>query len=295
MLMKQISLVVGTLLLLVCGARAQTENPSETQPWKAYTVKDEAFSVELPTHPAMHTSQRFNARSQKFAKMRQLGAYADGVVYTIYVFENPEPRQSLDQFIGLLSGRIWDRTSFRDISLNGFTGKVLVSVDRASGMAQFFDAKDRLYQFAAFGVAEDDARVKKFFSSVSLKKMKDSVAVSDGQGIPYETIAESGAADEAGEKIVASKEVDKKMRLVMKPEPHYTESARQGVVTGTVVIKCVFSSTGNITNIRIVSGLPYGLTEKAIDAARKIKFIPAIKDGKYVSMWMQLEYNFNLY
>ncbi|HEX6283216.1 MAG TPA: energy transducer TonB [Pyrinomonadaceae bacterium] len=44
-----------------------------------------------------------------------------------------------------------------------------------------------------------------------------------------------------------------------------------------------------------VQGLPYGLTENAVDAAKKIKYFPAIKDGKRVSMWMQLEYNFNLY
>ena len=81
----------------------------------------------------------------------------------------------------------------------------------------------------------------------------------------------------------------------MKPEPAYTEVARQNGITGTVVIKCVFASNGSVNNIRIVSRLPFGLTERAIDAAKKIKFIPAVKDGKYVSMWMQLEYNFNLY
>jgi hypothetical protein len=26
-----------------------------------------------------------------------------------------------------------------------------------------------------------------------------------------------------------------------------------------------------------------------------LKFIPAVKDGRFVSMWIQLEYNFNLY
>ena len=67
------------------------------------------------------------------------------------------------------------------------------------------------------------------------------------------------------------------------------------MVMGTVVLKVVFSADGSVNNIRTVSGLPSGLTERAIDAARKIKFIPAIKDGKYVPMWMQLEYNFNLY
>ena len=81
----------------------------------------------------------------------------------------------------------------------------------------------------------------------------------------------------------------------MKPEPRYTEEARQHSITGTVVLKVVFASNGAVTNIRTVVGLPHGLTEQAIGAAKKIKFIPALKDGKYASMWIQLEYNFNLY
>lgn len=35
--------------------------------------------------------------------------------------------------------------------------------------------------------------------------------------------------------------------------------------------------------------------KEKMEAARNIKFIPATKDGKPVSMSMQLEYNFNLY
>jgi hypothetical protein len=45
----------------------------------------------------------------------------------------------------------------------------------------------------------------------------------------------------------------------------------------------------------VASGLPHGLTEKALEAVQKIRFIPAMKNGKFVSTWMQLEYNFNLY
>ena len=96
-------------------------------------------------------------------------------------------------------------------------------------------------------------------------------------------------------RIFTGKEVTSKARLISKPEPQYTEDARKNQVTGTVVLKCVFSSNGTVSNIRTVSGLPYGLTERAIAAARQIKFVPATKDGHQVSMWMQLEYNFNLY
>ena len=90
-------------------------------------------------------------------------------------------------------------------------------------------------------------------------------------------------------RIFTGREVTSKARLISKPEPQYTEDARKNQVTGTVVLKCVFSSNGTVTNIRTVSGLPHGLTERAIAAARQIKFVPATKDGHQVSMWMQLD------
>jgi TonB family protein len=71
--------------------------------------------------------------------------------------------------------------------------------------------------------------------------------------------------------------------------------ARENLISGTVVIRCVFSSSGAVTNIRAITGLPYGLTERAIAAARTIKFEPAMKDGHAVSQFVQIEYNFSPY
>ena len=90
-------------------------------------------------------------------------------------------------------------------------------------------------------------------------------------------------------------EVSQKARILSKPEPPYTEEARKNQVTGTVVLKVIFSSNGQVTGIRPVSTLPDGLTERAIAAAHSIKFIPAIKDGHNVSMYAQLEYTFTIY
>lgn len=96
-------------------------------------------------------------------------------------------------------------------------------------------------------------------------------------------------------RVFSGKEVTSKARVLSKPEPQYTEEARKNQITGTVVLRAVFTSGGQVTNIRSVSGLPYGLTERAIAAARQIRFTPATKDGRPVSMYIQLEYNFNLY
>jgi len=96
-------------------------------------------------------------------------------------------------------------------------------------------------------------------------------------------------------RIFSGKEVSSKARVLSKPEPQYTEEARKNQITGTVVLRAVFTSSGQVTGIRAVSGLPFGLTERAIAAARQIRFSPAMKDGHAVSMYIQLEYNFNLY
>ena len=96
-------------------------------------------------------------------------------------------------------------------------------------------------------------------------------------------------------KIFSGKEVTSKAKVLEKPEPTYTEAARKNQITGTVTLRAVFSSSGQVTNIHAVGGLPDGLTERAIAAAKNIRFVPATKDGHPVSMWMELQYNFNLY
>jgi TonB family protein len=96
-------------------------------------------------------------------------------------------------------------------------------------------------------------------------------------------------------RVFTSREVDSKVQILSKPKPSYTEDARKNQVQGTVVLRVVFSSAGSVTNITLVRGLPNGLSERAIAAAREIKFTPATKDGRAVSVSMLLEYNFNLY
>jgi hypothetical protein len=48
-------------------------------------------------------------------------------------------------------------------------------------------------------------------------------------------------------------------------------------------------------NIRVIRGLPDGLTHKAIEATRKIRFNPPTRNGAPVSVRGSLEFTFNLY
>ena len=95
--------------------------------------------------------------------------------------------------------------------------------------------------------------------------------------------------------LVSSWEVTTKIRILAKPEPTYTGAARNSGIEGTVVLNAVFSSSGKVEHILVLRSLPLGLTERSIEAAKKIRFLPASKDGNFVSMIMELQYNFNLY
>ncbi|HKZ76948.1 MAG TPA: energy transducer TonB [Pyrinomonadaceae bacterium] len=96
-------------------------------------------------------------------------------------------------------------------------------------------------------------------------------------------------------RVMRINEVTQRVRVLSKPEPQYTEDARRNQIVGTVVLRVIFTRSGEVTNIRVVQPLQFGLTERAIAAARQIRFLPAIKDQHSVSVYMQLEYNFNLY
>jgi len=57
----------------------------------------------------------------------------------------------------------------------------------------------------------------------------------------------------------------------------------------------VFSADGRVDDIKVVRGLSHGLDETAQAAARQVLFLPAIKDGKFISMRGQLECDYQLY
>jgi TonB family protein len=86
-----------------------------------------------------------------------------------------------------------------------------------------------------------------------------------------------------------------KPTILSRERAKYTEEARRNKIEGTVLLTIVYGADGRIQNIRTIRGLPDGLTESAIEAAQKIRFHPAVLDGKPVSVRATLEFTFNLY
>ena len=64
----------------------------------------------------------------------------------------------------------------------------------------------------------------------------------------------------------------------------YTADAVQNKVEGKIVLQLIVCSNGRVSDITIEEPLPFGLTERAIEAIRKVRFQPALLGTQPVSV-----------
>ncbi len=69
------------------------------------------------------------------------------------------------------------------------------------------------------------------------------------------------------------------VEILSKPNPVYTPQAIQLKIEGEVLLEVMFGANGQLHVNQVIRGLGYGLDEAAVDAANKIKFKPATRDG----------------
>jgi tetratricopeptide (TPR) repeat protein len=81
--------------------------------------------------------------------------------------------------------------------------------------------------------------------------------------------------------------------ILYRERAHYTDAALDARVRGTIILMVVFADDGVLKHILVIQGLSHGLTEEAVKAARKIRFTPAMRDGKPISVFGRLEFTFN--
>ena len=87
---------------------------------------------------------------------------------------------------------------------------------------------------------------------------------------------------------------DAEVEVLSKPKPVYTEEARRLHLEGDVVLNVTFQANGKLVVLSVASGLGHGLDEAAIDAAKRIEFNPARRDGQPVDHTATLRVVFRL-
>jgi TonB family protein len=84
-------------------------------------------------------------------------------------------------------------------------------------------------------------------------------------------------------------------RVLYSPDPEYSPEARQAKYQGTVLLWAIIGPDGRPRALKVSRPLGMGLDEKAIEAVRKWRFEPALKDGVPVAVQVNIEVNFHLY
>ena len=203
----------------------------------------------------------------------------------------------------------------RDFALSGRAAREYqVWVEKARGSVYVVADESGAYVVAALGQPKAEVELRSFLDSFALQTAPTTTPqLVGGDALPGASVGPgrgtgTGAGTEAGQfggkggggpidysRTFRQSEVTKKAAITRKPEPDFTEQARRFNVTGVVRLRAILAASGEVKNIAVVKSLPHGLTERSLEAARQMRFNPALKDGRAVAQYVVLEYNFNIY
>ena len=303
-----VTLGVGLCLLPAIASRATAQQ--QDRDWIEFSPPGESFHVSLPNQPQLDSDTVGPVTGSRYV------AASAVATYTIWSIKNSNYRSDVatDAYLDTTAELLWNgllksarehldekarrsarMTYIREVTVGDLAGReYALTVGHLTGTTEFFVAREHIYVMLAMAQAGVDWPRERFFSSF---RTSLAAPVSPEPSAPGLNGGNAEVSRDPSDynRIFTGREVSQKARVLKKPEPTYTESARIFGVEGTVVLRAVFAKNGEVTNLHVVSKLPHGLTERAINAARNIKFIPAMKDDHPVSMWMELQYNFSLY
>jgi hypothetical protein len=89
--------------------------------------------------------------------------------------------------------------------------------------------------------------------------------------------------------------VDGRPLILEKAFASFTNVARAAKVNGVIAVSLVFQADGTIGDPQVIRGLGFGLDEKAIEAALKVIFLPAVKAGTFSDTRSSMEFSFAIY
>jgi Gram-negative bacterial TonB protein C-terminal len=306
--MQKLLVTIGLSLCLLGILALPRGTQSQNTDWIEVSPAGESFSIEMPNQPRLETDGVSAFSGNRYTVPTGPGTY------TVWSLTNHNYKSDEDTDVSLdaTAELLWEKlllpdrekldekdrklaaiSYVRELPPEGLPGReysLLVGLE--IGKARIFVAREHIYILLVMQHPGRDCPSERFFAS--FRSTLNSPA-----SVPVKPPSDAGTATSAvnadENHVFSGREVTSKVRILEKPEPTYTDSARKFAVTGTVILRAVFAKDGEVTNLQVLRKLPHGLTEQSINAARVIKFTPATKDGLPVSMWMQLEYNFSIY
>lgn len=175
------------------------------------------------------------------------------------------------------------------------------------------DAEQAKAEMAAAPAAERPADPKSITTTTSpahaAKLLRDALNVIFAQGLDdkmmaampdfwklyYQAVAAKTDYRPKDASILRQSSVDRKAVLMTKFEPQSNEFAQANGIAGMSLYHAVIGPDGKAAEVSVARPIGFGLDESAVDAIRKASFQPAIKDGKPVSVLLDLVVQFRIY
>lgn len=257
--------------------------PSAPAGPQEFSPAGEEFTAWFPAEPIMTAGKRFFGERQRDYQFHFYTIFTGDTLFMVESYEGDKP-QELVRITMSSRRRISGRAG---IELNGYKGTEFTQeVEGLAFKGRYFATKKHLYIVETAKRGDYDPAMDQFLNSFRLER--------SGESLP--TIAASNVPDNGStEEVFESRQVPTKAIILFKLPATYTDAARARSIRGTVVLQAVLRASGEVSDIQVRSGLPYGLTEQSIEATKAIVFVPAMKDNQPVSQRIIVEYSFNIF
>lgn len=275
------------------------EGPAAEIRWERYTGSVGNISILLPKNPIVITNTDWCGETSSV----EYWSYAEEAAYGFKIFYKSGIKIPKYCDVKTNFGRVTFETRLNELESkakskrteSNFTPNLMKAwkIALATGTTWVFDdlQNDRWIELSVIRRPENKVDEDRFVRSIDLSGKQKGIEIGDGA---ERTLGDAKPPKPGNE----TADTDKKSNSIIiaaKPRANYTEAARQSNIQGNVTLRVTFQANGTIGGLVAVSGLPLGLTDEAIKAARKIVFLPKRTDGRAMPVVVTIQYGFSIY
>jgi hypothetical protein len=281
-------------------------------------VLPENFSVTFDKEGFSRAGQRDWADHVDFKNVRSFGGYSDGLSVFLEVYDVRNTKKGLAYITESING-----ADISQLQFESFTVRKVVSEGDTKPVSFYIASKSQIYVVGYGTRNPNNLAIARFLTSIRLdgKQLFTTklaqfpetalhVSLSSVVETPIEVTENlESKKDAKGPKQKASqpasmpqnsktgspKDSSYSLAMLVKPRVSYTDSARQANEQGVIRLRVTFLANGHIGKIVVLKKLRFGLLENAIRCARRIKFIPEVKDNAAIDTEHVVEYSFSIY
>jgi TonB family protein len=290
--------------------------------WTRIETENREVSIVVPSNFTFFLDEEgFNAskgeRSREqvaFRNLRSLTAFRDGV--SIW-FESYDVRDGEDAY-KYFSYNLNGSETIKTYQINGYSLADMTLSNDTHIIRKFYFHSDNKFYILGCGTRNSANAVintflqsikfkDKFLFSVEKEKLLETANPMTFENLdisPFEvTYQEEPKKKQKSNKKKSAENTPNPVEetgqsaivILTKPRPGYTDLARQMDTKGVIRVRVHFERDGLIREVTVLKGLKHGLTEKALNAVRRMRFLPPERNNVPYSVSKVVVFNFLLY